>query len=79
MGLSNTVTSGVFSAYRKRANSDEIYLQIDAAINPGNSGGPLINNHGDVLGVNTMVLTNAEGIGFAIPIDVVFEEFSNSL
>jgi S1-C subfamily serine protease len=79
LGLSNTVTSGIFSAYRKRANSDEIYLQTDAAINPGNSGGPLIDNHGNVLGVNTMVLTNAEGIGFAIPIEVAFEDFSNSL
>ena len=79
LGLSNTVTSGIFSAYRKRANSDEIYLQIDAAINPGNSGGPLIDNHGNVLGVNTMVLTDAEGIGFAIPIEVAFEDFSNSL
>jgi S1-C subfamily serine protease len=78
-GLSNTVTSGVFSAYRKRANSDETYLQIDAAINPGNSGGPLIDKQGNVLGVNTMILTHAEGIGFAIPIDVVFEDFSNSL
>ena len=79
MGLSNTVTSGIFSAYRKKVNSDEIYLQIDAAINPGNSGGPLIDKNGNVLGVNTMVLTQAEGIGFAIPIEVVFEEFSGSL
>jgi S1-C subfamily serine protease len=79
LGLSNTVTSGIFSAYRKRANSDEIYLQIDAAINPGNSGGPLIDKQGNVLGVNTMILTDAEGIGFAIPIEVVFEDFSNSL
>jgi S1-C subfamily serine protease len=78
-GLSNTVTSGVFSAYRKKVNTDETYLQIDAAINPGNSGGPLIDKQGNVLGVNTMVLTHAEGIGFAIPIDVVFEDFSDSL
>jgi serine protease Do len=79
LGLSNTVTSGIFSAYRKRVNSDETYLQIDAAINPGNSGGPLIDKQGNVLGVNTMVLTQAEGIGFAIPIEVVFEDFSASL
>jgi serine protease Do len=79
LGLSNTVTSGIFSAYRKKIDSDEIYLQIDAAINPGNSGGPLIDKHGNVLGVNTMVVTQAEGIGFAIPIEVVFEDFSGSL
>jgi S1-C subfamily serine protease len=79
LGLSNTVTSGIFSAYRKKVNSDETYLQIDAAINPGNSGGPLIDKQGNVLGVNTMVLTQAEGIGFAIPIEVVFEDFSASL
>ena len=79
MGLSNTVTSGIFSGYRKMANNDEKYLQTDAAINPGNSGGPLIDNHGNVLGVNTMVLTHAEGIGFAIPIEIVYADFSNSL
>ncbi len=79
LGLSNTVTSGIFSAYRKRANSDETYLQTDAAINPGNSGGPLIDKQGNVLGVNTMVVTQAEGIGFAIPIEVVFADFSDSL
>ena len=79
MGLSNTVTSGIFSAYRKKDNTDETYLQTDAAINPGNSGGPLIDNHGDVLGVNTMVLTHAEGIGFAIPIEVAFADFSDLL
>jgi serine protease Do len=79
MGLSNTVTSGIFSAYRKKVDSDEKYIQIDAAINPGNSGGPLIDNQGNVLGINTMILNNTQGIGFAIPIEVVFEDFSSSL
>lgn len=79
MGLSSTVTSGIFSSYRKMAGSNETYLQTDAAINPGNSGGPLIDNQGNVIGVNTMVLTNTEGIGFAIPIEAVFEDFSGSL
>jgi S1-C subfamily serine protease len=79
MGLNNTVTSGVFSAYRKSATSEDRYLQFDAAVNPGNSGGPLIDKQGNVLGVTTMVLAQAEGIGFAIPIDVVFEDFSGSL
>jgi serine protease Do len=79
MGLANTVTSGVFSGYRKMLDKNEVYLQTDAPINPGNSGGPLIDGHGNVFGVNTMILSNAEGIGFAIPIETVFEEFSNSL
>jgi len=78
MGLSNTVTSGIFSAYRKHGENNETYLQFDAAINPGNSGGPLIDKEGNVLGVNTMMLSQAAGIGFAIPIEVVFEDFSGS-
>ena len=79
MGLANTVTSGVFSGYRKMVDKEEVYLQTDAPINPGNSGGPLIDGHGNVFGVNTMILSNADGIGFAIPVETVFTEFSNSL
>jgi serine protease Do len=79
MGLRNTVTSGVFSGYRKMADKSELYLQTDAPINPGNSGGPLIDAHGNVFGVNTMILSNTEGIGFAISIDTVFEEFGSAL
>lgn len=75
MGLNSTVTSGIFSAYRKITGKDATYLQFDAAINPGNSGGPLIDSQGNVIGVNTMLLGNAGGIGFAIPIDVVLKEF----
>lgn len=78
-GLRNTVTSGIFSGYRKAAGKDDIYLQIDAPINPGNSGGPLIDGHGNVYGVNTMILTNTEGLGFAIPIEAVFDDFRISL
>jgi len=79
VGLRHTVTSGIFSGYRQRDTDNQTFLQTDAAINPGNSGGPLIDEHGFVRGVNTMILRDTEGIGFAIPIDKVFEEFSSSL
>jgi serine protease Do len=79
VGLRNTVTSGVFSGYRVRESDNQRLLQTDAAINPGNSGGPLIDENGYVHGVNTMILRNTEGIGFAIPIAKVFEEFGSTL
>ena len=72
-GLSNTVTVGVLSAAGrtiedgKRRFSD--FLQTDAPINPGNSGGPLLNILGEVIGVNTAIIRQGQGIGFAIPID----------
>lgn len=71
-GLSHTVTTGVISATRRsfKSNGHEFrdFIQTDASINPGNSGGPLINIHGDVIGVNTAIIQAAEGIGFAIPV-----------
>jgi len=79
VGLRNTVTAGVFSGYRRKDNDGEVLLQTDAAINPGNSGGPLIDENGYVYGVNTMIRRDTEGIGFAIPIERVFEEFSSTL
>jgi len=79
VGLRNTVTAGVFSGYRKRALDDKVFLQTDAAINPGNSGGPLIDENGYVYGVNTMIFRDTEGIGFAIPVEKVFEEFGSTL
>lgn len=79
IGLRHTVTSGVFSGHRRQQEGGPVYLQTDAAINPGNSGGPLIDEHGYVRGVNTMVLRGADGIGFAIPIETVFEEFRSTL
>jgi serine protease Do len=75
VGLRHSVTSGIISGFMKQTDSDEVYLQTDAAINPGNSGGPLIDENGYVQGVTTMILRNTEGIGFAIPIQVVFDEF----
>lgn len=78
-GLRHTVTAGIFSGYMQQGTDGQIYLQTDAAINPGNSGGPLIDEQGFVRGVNTMILRDTQGIGFAIPIDKVFEEFSSTL
>jgi serine protease Do len=72
-GLAYTVTSGIFSG--NRGNGAQRLLQTDAPINQGNSGGPLITEGGQVVGINTMVMNGAQGIGFAIPIEAVFEEF----
>src|SRR6202045_3570093 len=75
-GLRNTVTMGVVSAVARQTEPDSpmIYIQTDAPINPGNSGGPLVNVNGEVVGVNTFILTQSggnEGLGFAIPSNVV--------
>jgi serine protease Do len=73
-GLSHTVTTGVVSALNRSIRSESRvfhgFLQTDASINPGNSGGPLINAAGELVAINTAVYNGAEGIGFAIPIDV---------
>lgn len=75
-----TVTGGIISAINRTVkikNEDESYsymsnlIQTDATINPGNSGGPLINKEGEIIGINTIKITSAEGIGFAIPINIV--------
>ena len=73
VGLRHSVTSGIISGFREHAGVR--YIQTDAPINPGNSGGPLIDGNGEVVGVNTMILADTEGIGFAIPIEVVLDEF----
>jgi S1-C subfamily serine protease len=71
---SNSVTSGILSARGRSITVDSgqlnNLLQTDTAINPGNSGGPLIDAGGNVIGINTAIATSAEGIGFAIPIDL---------
>ena len=68
-GLSNTVTAGILSAKGRdiHAGPFDNFLQTDASINPGNSGGPLINMEGEVIGINTAISANGQGIGFAIP------------
>lgn len=73
-GLTHTVTAGIISGYRKY--NDNLVIQTDAPINPGNSGGPLIDSQGRVIGVNTAILRETEGIGFAIPITDVLDDFS---
>ncbi len=74
-GLSHTVTAGVISSLHRSIRSGErIYrdfIQTDASINPGNSGGPLLNINGELIGINTAIYREAQGIGFAIPIDRV--------
>ncbi len=73
-GLSNTVTTGVLSALDRSLRSEQGtfhgFLQTDASINPGNSGGPLLDAEGELIGINTAIYQGAQGIGFAIPIDV---------
>ncbi len=75
LGLDNTVTVGIISATGRSGSEIGIsdrrvrFIQTDAAINPGNSGGPLLNASGQVIGVNTAIIQNAQGLGFSIPID----------
>ncbi|MEC8976407.1 MAG: trypsin-like peptidase domain-containing protein [Actinomycetota bacterium] len=73
LGDTPTVTTGIVSALERQlqlaGNRLTRLIQTDAAINPGNSGGPLVNAKGEVIGVNTAIAGNAEGIGFAISID----------
>jgi Do/DeqQ family serine protease len=75
LGLDNTVTAGIISATGRTSADVGIpdkrvgFIQTDAAINPGNSGGPLLNQRGEVIGVNTAIRRQAQGLGFAIPIN----------
>ncbi|MEM9163006.1 MAG: HhoA/HhoB/HtrA family serine endopeptidase [Cyanobacteria bacterium P01_F01_bin.4] len=77
LGLDNTVTIGIISATGRSSSQVGVadkrvdFIQTDAAINPGNSGGPLLNQKGEVIGVNTAIINGAQGIGFAIPINTV--------
>ena len=75
-GLQNSVTMGVVSSVARQVRSDDpmIYIQTDAPINPGNSGGPLLNADGEVIGINTFILSESGGsvgVGFAVPSSIV--------
>jgi Do/DeqQ family serine protease len=75
LGLDNTVTTGIISATGRSSSDVGVpdkrlsFIQTDAAINPGNSGGPLLNQEGQVVGMNTAIIQGAQGLGFAIPIN----------
>ncbi|MBD2340795.1 trypsin-like peptidase domain-containing protein [Calothrix sp. FACHB-156] len=77
LGLDNTVTHGIISATGRSSsqvgmpNERVNYIQTDTPINPGNSGGPLLNASGEVIGINTAIIQNSQGLGFAIPINTV--------
>jgi serine protease Do len=75
LGLENSVTTGVVSAPKRRLPDGEggvaVFIQTDALINPGNSGGPLLDINGRLIGINTAIAQQAQGIGFAIPVKVV--------
>jgi len=70
-GLNSTVTSGIVSAKGRviGAGPYDDFIQTDASINPGNSGGPLFNMKGEVVGINTAIISGGQGIGFAIPVN----------
>src|SRR5215813_332604 len=75
VGLASTVTMGVVSSAARQLDPDDpmVFIQTDAPVNPGNSGGPLVNTDGEVVGINTFILSGSggsEGLGFAIPAPV---------
>lgn len=73
LGLGHSITTGIISSLERRIQvgrqQSSIFIQTDALINPGNSGGPLININGELIGINTAIAQQAQGIGFSIPID----------
>ena len=80
LGLENSVTMGVVSAIARQLKPEDpmIYIQTDASINPGNSGGPLVDTKGNVIGINTLILSQSggnEGLGFAAPSNIVKNVF----
>lgn len=84
LGLDNSVTVGIVSATGRSSADIGVsdrrvgFIQTDAAINPGNSGGPLLNQQGEVIGMNTAIISGAQGLGFAVPINTV-QRIANEL
>lgn len=84
LGLDNTVTVGIISGTGRSSRDigargrNVNFIQTDAAINPGNSGGPLLNQRGQVIGINTAIIQGAQGLGFAIPINQA-QQIANQL
>ena len=82
MGLPQSASLGMVSAVERQLNPDDprTYIQTDASLNPGNSGGPLVDLEGNLLGINTMILSQSggsEGIGFAVPLDVIRRSYAS--
>ena len=73
LGLGHSITTGIISSLKRRIQIDQhyssVFIQSDALINPGNSGGPLININGELIGINTAIARQAQGIGFSVPIN----------
>lgn len=81
-GLSDTITAGIVSQVGRELSTSGGYeivdvIQTDAAINPGNSGGPLVNMIGEVIGMNTAIVSGSTGVGFAIPSDTIKRELQS--
>jgi serine protease Do len=75
LGLEWTITAGIVSAKGRELGNGpyDNFMQTDASINPGNSGGPLINMDGEVIGINTAIIASAQGLGFAVPVNMLKE------
>jgi serine protease Do len=82
MGLSQSASLGLVSAVERQLNPDDprTFIQTDASLNPGNSGGPLVDLEGNLLGINTMILSQSggsEGIGFAVPLEAIRRSYAS--
>ena len=82
-GLAHTMTSGIISALGRELTAGNYaivdIIQTDAAINPGNSGGPLVNLMGEVIGMNTAIISESTGVGFAVPSNTILREIPSLL
>jgi len=80
LGLAGTITKGIISSVSRDVSGDGLlYIQTDTAINPGNSGGPLFNDMGKVIGINTFILEDTIGLGFALPSSVALNALKSIL